>query len=321
MENLKILEVGSELAAGTRGASLGIGAIKTASLNRNSDFFRRFPTQEVPTINDTLFEDVQNPYAKHIVGVRKMLERTSDAVKAVASENIFPVILGGDHSTAAGTICGIKAANPDKRLGVIWIDAHGDLHSPFTSPSGNMHGMPLGMTANEDNLDCKVNDPKEQTLEEWARIKDIGVKGPKIKLEDIVFIGVRDTEAPEEYLMKKHGIRNIQVAEVREKGVEWAAEEALQRLAECDIIYISFDVDSMDPSISWGTGTPVPGGLTLEEAIALNKRLVEEPRVRCWEIVEVNPTLDSENKMGDAAFQVLESTVTHRQQLKGLAPA
>lgn len=310
MEKLKIVEVSSELAAGTRGASLGIGAIKTASLNKGSDFFRKYKSTVVATINETLFEDVENPHAKHIREVRIMLERTCEAVSATMAGGFVPVVLAGDHSTAAGTICGIKSANPNKRIGVIWIDAHADFHTPYTSPSGNMHGFSLAIAAAIDNLECRVNNPKESTVEEWENIKKIGADGAKIVPEDVLFIGVRSTEEPERSLMENHGIRNIAVSELREKGVKAVAEEALAHLAHCDLIYVSFDVDSMDPEeISEGTGTPVPNGLYDDEAKELNRLLVQDPKVCAWEIVEVNPTLDEHNSMAETAFEIIESTV------------
>lgn len=310
MEKLKIVEVSSELAAGTRGASLGVGAIKTASLNKGSDFFRKYKTTTVATINESLFEDIENPHAKHIREVRIVLERTCEAVSGAMNSGFLPIVLAGDHSTAAGTICGIKKANPTKRIGVIWIDAHADFHTPYTSPSGNMHGFSLAIASAIDNMECRVNDPKESTIQEWEDMKKIGIDGPKIQPEDVVFIGVRSTEEPERCLMENHNIRNFAVSEVREKGVKNIADEALQHLAACDLIYVSFDVDSMDPEeISEGTGTPVPNGLHEQEALELNRLLVQNPKVCAWEIVEVNPTLDEHNAMAETAFDIIESTV------------
>lgn len=310
MEKIKLVEVSSELAAGTRGASLGVGAIKTASLNKGSDFFRNHKSTVVPTINETLFEDIENPHAKHIHGVRLMLERTCEAVSSTITNGFMPVVLAGDHSTAAGTICGIKSAHPDKRIGVIWIDAHADFHTPYTSPSGNMHGFSLAMAAAIDNMECRVNNPKESTLQEWEQIKKIGLDGPKIKPEDVVFIGVRSTEEPERCIMENHKVRNFTVEEFRQKGVNTIVSEALQHLSACDLIYVSFDVDSMDPEeISEGTGTPVPNGLLDSEALELNSLLVQSPKVCAWEIVEVNPTLDEHNSMAETAFEIIESTV------------
>lgn len=308
MRKIKIVEVKSELAAGTRGASMGIDAIKIASLDKNSDFFTRFEPIVVQDENFRLFQQPKLDWAKYAEGVYTMIDRVCDTVAELRSQELFPIVLAGDHSTAAGTICGIKKAAPDKRLGVIWIDAHADLHSPYTTPSGNMHGMPLAMVSGIDNKECKKNDIMDSTKEIWEKIKKVGGDNPKINAEDIVFIGVRDTEEEEEFLMKKHGIKNFTIEEIQERGNAAVAREALEALKDCDQIYISFDVDSLDSSISVGTGTPVPNGLTKEQADAINSELIKDKRVCCWEIVEVNPTLDNHNQMAENAFDILEST-------------
>ncbi|WP_158856902.1 arginase [Lunatibacter salilacus] len=310
MRDIKLVEVRSELAAGTRGASMGIDALKVASLDKKSNFFSRFDPINVPDANNYLWRGNDHPYAKYVDGVYEVLQNVHQTIKDLRLNKKFPIILAGDHSTAAGTIMGIKSANPDKRLGVIWIDAHADLHTPFTTPSGNMHGMPLAICLGIDNLECKVNQPLPGTVGFWEKIKHIGGVEPKILPQDIVFIAVRDTEMPEEYLMKTYGIRNFNVAEIRQKGVPKICQQALEHLNDCDQIYISFDVDSLDSSISLGTGTPVPDGLTEIEAMELNAVLIKDKRVCCWEIVEVNPTLDSENRMAEIGFEILEST-TH----------
>src|SRR5690606_21453768 len=257
MRQIKLVEVRSEIAAGTRGASLGVDALKVASLDKKSDFFARFDPINVPDANSFLWKGNRHPFAKYIDGVYQVLNNVYDTILSLRKERTFPIILAGDHSTAAGTIMGIKAADPDKRLGVIWIDAHADLHTPFTTPSGNMHGMPLAMVSQLDNMDCQVNEPSEETVALWKRIKTIGGESPKIDPKDIVFITVRDTEASEEHLIKNYGIKNFSTQEVRSKGIDQVASEALEVLKECDQLYISFDVDSLDSSISMGTGTPV----------------------------------------------------------------
>lgn len=308
MRNIKLVEVRSELAAGTRGASMGIDALKVASLDKKSDFFASFDPINVPDANRYLWKSNKYAFAKHIDGVYQVLNNVYTTIKTLRVKKIFPIVLAGDHSTAAGTIIGIKLADPLKRLGVIWIDAHADLHTPFTTPSGNMHGMPLAICLGTDNLSCKINEPDKETLGYWEKVKNLGIPGPKILPEDIVYIGVRSTEKPEDYLMEKHGIKNFGIREIRKEGIEGIAEKVLLLLSSCDQIYISFDVDSMDSSISKGTGTPVAEGLTVEEAILLNTLLIKDKRVCCWEIVEVNPTLDTENLMAENAFEVLEST-------------
>jgi len=308
VKELKIIEVKSEIGAGTRGASLGVEAIKIASLDLNSDFFKQFESVEVENVNELLFDGAKHSYAKFIDGVMIMEERVCLEVYETIWEEFFPIIIAGDHSTAYGTIAGIKKADPKIRLGVIWIDAHADFHTPFTTPSGNMHGMALAMACGIDNLECKVNDPRGETLEYWEQIKNVGLPGAKIYPEDIVFIAVRDLEKPENYLVNKYNVNFIETEDVKKAGAAKIAEKALQMIDHCDLIYVSFDVDSLDSRISTGTGTPVPNGLTVEEAKTLNAELAKSPKVCAWEIVEVNPTLDTENRMAESAFEILEAT-------------
>ena len=177
MKEIKLIEVKSEIGAGTRGASLGIEALKIASLDLNSDFFKQYESVEVENVNELLFDGAKHSYAKFIDGVMIMEERVCLEVYETIWNDYVPVIIAGDHSTAYGSIAGIKKAHPKIRLGVIWIDAHADIHTPFTTPSGNMHGMALSMACDIDNLECKVNDPRGETLEYWEQIKDIGIPG------------------------------------------------------------------------------------------------------------------------------------------------
>lgn len=308
MRKIKLVEVRSEIAAGTRGASLGVDALKIASLDKKSNFFSQFDPIHVPDANNFLWKGNKYPFANYIDGVYHVVKNVYSTIETLRLDKKFPIVLAGDHSTAAGTIMGIKSANPEKRLGVIWIDAHADLHTPYTTPSGNMHGMPLAMAAHLDNLDCQLNHPSPETIAYWDRIKKIGGDYAKINPADIVYISVRDTEEAENFLIEQNGIKNFTTADVRALGVLEIAKQALEQLKDCDQLYISFDVDSLDSSISMGTGTPVPNGLTVEEAIQLNAELIKDKRVCCWELVEVNPTLDSENAMAEIAFEVLEIT-------------
>jgi arginase len=309
MKTIEIVEVPSELGAGTRGASLGIEALKVSARNRHSDLFSRYITHYIEHHNQNLDKPPLNPNAKYIEGILEVGENVCEVVKSSQKRNVFPIILSGDHSMSFSTISGIKAAFPEKKLGVVWIDAHADLHSPFTSPSGNMHGMPLAMVVSEDNIDCKLNQPIPDTLSKWDRIKNMGVPGKKIEYEDLVFIGLRSTEKPENHLIKKHSLMNISVEELRSEGLEMAISKTKNHLYRCDIVYVSFDVDSMDPTLSMGTGTPVPNGITLEEAMVLNEAFITWEKTVAWEMVEINPTLDEKNKMAELAFDILENNL------------
>jgi arginase len=306
MRNIKIIEVRSEIGAGTRGASLGVDAIKIAALDFMSNFFVNFSSDVIQTENHLLYEPIESPYAKRIKGVYAMYERITDSIINTKKSGMFPIVLAGDHSTGGATIAGLKMANPKRKLGVIWIDAHADLHSPYTTPSGNMHGMPLALSLADDNQSMGIHNVDAPTAEMWDKLKNIGSISPKILPEDLVFIALRDYEAEEEAIIKKNNIKVITVAEVRRKGVAQIVRQALLALNHCDDIYISFDVDSLDSSISRGTGTPVANGLKEREAEDLLASLVQNRKVCCLEITEVNPTLDKENLMAEIAFNILQ---------------
>ena len=309
MKNIKLIEVPSEIGAGTRGASLGVDAIKIAALDFMSNFFVHFPSEKIEVENNLLFEPIKSPYAKRIHGVLNMYERISKSVSESIKNNFFPVILSGDHSNAGGTIAGIKMAKPKSKLGVIWIDAHADLHTPYTTPTGNMHGMPLATAIAEDNEESKVHDLDDKTAAMWNQLKSLGKIPQKILPEDIVFISLRDYEKEEKFLIEKHGMKVITTAEVRRSGAESVSRKVLRYLSDCTDIYVSFDVDSLDAAISRGTGTPVSNGLKEREAEDLISKFMQSRKICCFEITEVNPTLDKENLMAEIAFNILQRSV------------
>jgi len=309
MKHIKLIEVPSEIGAGTRGASLGIEAIKIAALDFMSNFFIHFPSEKIQTENKLLFEPIESPYAKRIKGINAIYERVSKAVSDTMKNNFFPVVLSGDHSTAGATIAGIKMARPKSKLGVIWIDAHADLHTPYTTPSGNMHGMPMAVTINKNNEDCAVHELDEETKKQWNLLKNIGKIAPKVLPEDVVFISLRDYEKEEWHMIQKYDMKVITTKEVRSKGAENIVRAVTRYLADCTDIYISFDVDSLDSSISKGTGTPVSNGLREREAEDLISKFMQNRKVCCFEITEVNPTLDKENLMAEIAFNILQRSV------------
>jgi arginase len=306
MKRIKLIEVRSELGAGTRGASLGIDALRVACLNKGSDYFRRYNTVVAPDLNHVLFEKNHFPFAKHIDAIYTVQKGIASAVEQTLRFGEFPLVLAGDHSSANATIAGIKAAYPQKTLGVIWIDAHADIHSPFTTPSGNVHGMPLAAALNEDNLPCQRNEPDDETLFFWRRLQNLGEPGPKLRPEHLVYVVVRDTEEQEDDLIERLGIKWIKLPEIKRKGSRQLTREIYEHLRFCDLVYISFDVDSLDSSFSIGTGTPVEDGLYLSEAENLCQDLLENERVVCFEMVEINPTLDNGNTMARNAFNILE---------------
>lgn len=309
MKNIKLIEVPSEIGAGTRGASLGIEAIKIAALDFMSNFFIHFPSEKVAVDNKILFEPIESPYAKRIKGIVSVYEKVSKAVQDTIKNNFFPVVLSGDHSSAGATIAGIKMAKPKSRLGVIWIDAHADLHTPYTTPSGNMHGMPLATAINIDNKEYAVHEVDAETKKNWDFLKNIGKIAPKVLPEDIVFISLRDYEKEERAIIDKYNIKVITTNELRRKGVEIIYRSVIRHLEDCTDIYMSFDVDSLDSSISKGTGTPVSNGLKEREAEDLVSKFMQSRKLACFEVTEVNPTLDKENMMAEIAFHILQRSI------------
>ncbi|AEA42524.1 arginase [Fluviicola taffensis] len=305
---IEIIVNNSELTAGTRGASLGPGAIMTAARKANSPYFGLYPLHPLPDLNHFLDRENETEFAKNIIPYKQVFESVATKTQSVIEKGSFPIILAGDHGSAAGTIAGIKAAFPNKRLGVIWIDAHGDLHSPYTTPSGNMHGMPLSLSLGNDNLGYQRNTPSEQTIQIWNELKFKYTNASKVNPSDLIFIGVRDTEHEEDQLIAENNITNHTVEAIRKDGAPAIVTQTLKQLEPCDIIYVSFDVDSMDPEItSFGTGTPVGNGIFPEEAEEILTLLAKNPKTVCIEFVEVNPCLDNKiNVMAETAFSLLE---------------
>lgn len=311
MKEIKIIKNRSDIGAGTRGADMGIDAIEIAAINAGSNFFNRYAYIDVPSLNEAIYEKQNTPYGVRIDKVREVCERLSDCVKDALLENKFPLVLSGDHSSALGTISGIKCTFPTKRLGVVWIDAHADIHSPYTTPSGNIHGMPLAAALADDNMDRKKNQVTPTTFENWEAMKNIGGISPKLLHQDLIYFGVRDTESPEDYTIAKNKIKNYKVEEIRYRGMEVCLAEALEKLANTDFIYISFDVDSMDCDlISKGTGTPVSKGFDQDEVKQIIIGFIASGKVNCLEVAEVNPCLDNKgNAMAEAVFEMLNDVL------------
>lgn len=307
--NVTFLINKSEITAGTRGASLGPDAIITAARKKGSYLFGENTLEKTTNTNGYLDRPTKYPFAKRIDGLLSVYQELNSKVVDIINKNSFPIILAADHGSAGGTISGLKSAFPDKRIGAVWIDAHADIHTPYTTPSGNMHGMPLASVMNIDNLECKINDVDSETESLWNQLKNVGGTTQKINPEDVVYVAVRDTEEQEEKVIEKFGIKWFTVNDVRTQGISSIAEGINERLKNCDVIYVTFDVDSMDPDMtSHGTGTPVPDGISQNEAKDLLVALAQNKKTACIEIVEVNPCLDEkENTMAEVTLEILEA--------------
>ena len=315
--HIKLIKNRSDIGAGTRGSDMGIDALEIAAINADNDFFNRHLYQDVVTHNETIYQKNTNSFAQRIEHVAEQCNRVCDAVATKLHQNFFPIVLSGDHSSALGTISGIKKAYPNKKLGVIWIDAHADIHSPYTSPSGNIHGMPLAAALGLDHTHIQINEISDDTISHWTDLKNIGVNGPKLTPNHLVYLGLRDFEAAEKKVIEAASISNYTVEQLREQGIRNIITDTIKKLEDTDYFYVSFDVDSLDcDQISFGTGTPVKSGFLPEEINQILQQLVSTNKVVCLEIAEINPLLDNKgNKMAETAFQILSN---FEQQLTSL---
>ena len=296
----------SEIGAGTRGSSLAVNAIRIASIKKQEHAFFHLPSVVVKNKNEWIETECSTPHALNIEKVLEVYKNIVSAITPILKKKEFPLIISGDHSNAGGTIAAIRKAHPDKRIGLVWIDAHADLHSPYTTPSGNIHGMALAISLAEDNLENAINEPNKETLDYWHDLKLAGGVEPEILPEDMVFVGLRSFEEPEAAIIKKDELRNYSMMEIVNRGVPAVGHEILDRLSKADLIYVSFDVDVIDLEISQGTGTPVKHGLSQYQAMELIKTLVASPKTIAFEAVEVNPLLDLKgNVMAEIALETL----------------
>ena len=275
-----------DLGQGRRGVDMGPSAIRYAGLEERLASFGchvvdrgNVATPEPESLS------VSDESARFLPEILEACSRLAGIVAEVTDEGAIPLVLGGDHSIALGTLAGLcaRAGEPG---GVLWIDAHGDLNTPATSPSGNVHGMPLaaalGLAGDGFSHD--------------------GLALPAVDPERAVLVGVRSLDPSERTLIRERGIRVITMTEIDRVGIERCMNEALDRVAGPGFVHVSIDLDALDPEIAPGVGTPVKGGLTYREAHLACEDLAESGLVGSLELVEVNPILDREN--GSAAIAV-----------------
>ncbi len=299
----------SSVGATCLGAHLGPDAVMAAlhehGLDKLLDPITRANIQDIPSSKND--NDVKECQMNHPEAVYNNLNETAETVAKTQQD--FTLVFGGDHSTGAGTYFGLQKKYPGQRIGTIWFDAHADLNCPGSSGSGNLHGMPVAIMlhrAFEGNEIYKEydgflsNDPKIW----WSIMKSLG---QPLKHTDLVYIGARDIDDGETSVMEKYGIPNFTVDDIQKQGIEKILEQSLEHLKDCDKIYVSFDVDGMDPSVSKGTGTCVDDGVLFEDAQKLCNILSREKKVCCFEFTEVNPLLDDNNKMGKAVSELLQT--------------
>lgn len=294
-KEINIVVSGWEYGAGKSGTSNGPEALIN-ELQKHITL-PHVPTRVEQTVEEEDVTTIYFPYlrrAKHLIAHQS---RLADSLEKLYHQNNKTLLLTGDHSNAIGGIAGFCRNRNTQRTGIIWVDAHLDLHSPYTTPSGNIHGMSVNSAIEIDNRKNQINDINEECASLWEQIKDLK-KGDAIPTENIVFIGIRSFEDPELEIIRDYGIQVIFAEEVHAKGIDWAIEEAIKHLEpRTDYWYVSFDVDSMDPAISEGTGTPEINGLNKDQAKNLIHSFWRHPKTECFEITEINPSLDTSNPM------------------------
>lgn len=286
MAEISILGIPLDLGAGRRGVDMGPSALRLAGLAGSLERLGHsvsdrgnvaMPVAEALESRDGL------PYAEVIA---ESCRQAFLKLKDLPPEQ-FPIALGGDHSVSLGSVSGVAQAG---RTGVLWIDAHADLNTPASSPSGNVHGMPLSHLLG-------AGDP---------RLLNIWGGGAVLEPRDLVFIGLRSLDPFERAFIREHGVRAYTMKEIDRRGLAVVAEEALEYLG-APRLHVSFDADALDPALAPGVGTPVPGGLSYREAHLLMELLADSGKVSSLDLVEVNPVLDVRNSTGRIMVEMASS--------------
>lgn len=304
MKNVKIITIESDFGAGTKGAKLGPQAMLKHLPHQI------FPNSEITQVKIEDFkEEEKDVYAKahHINSILNIQKNAIDCIQKNHKDGYISFIASGDHSNGLAAISAYKDLYPSNDLGVIWIDAHADLHTPYTSPSGNIHGMPLGAALGlEKNASNKIEIDRETQIK-WKQLIQLGKNkiSPKISPNNLVFIDIRDLEPEEVNIIQEHKILHFTPDDRKNLSIQSIISKSITHLSHCQHIYISFDVDSLDPHFSAGTGTPVHGGLSVDEAKELIHAFWNLPNVFAFEITEINPLLDRLNPMEEVAAKII----------------
>lgn len=295
---VSILGIPMDLGAGRRGVDMGVSALRNAHLAATL----RQLGLEVSDLGDVSVP-VPETLDKHdragLVFLEPILEACRATVRRVSElpGDVFPLTLGGDHSVSMGTVTGnaLRGGSAGERMGLIWVDAHTDYNTPASSPSGNIHGMPVAHLIGLGD----------------AGLAGLG-GGWHMRPEDIVMIGIRSVDGKERDLLREAGIKAYTMKDVDQLGMTRITEETLERLSGVQKLHVSFDADALDPSVAPGVGTPVPGGLTYREGHLLMELLSESGRVTSMDIVEVNPILDTRNQTAEVMVGMAASLLGQR---------
>ena len=292
-----ITNVHLDLGAGRRGTDMGPSAIHVAGLVPELEALR-YEILRVSTYGTESFESaaVADPTARFLPHIQQVCARLADEVERNCAEGALPLVLGGDHSQAIGTISGLARfyRKQNKRIGVVWVDAHTDINTPESSPTGNIHGMPLAVLLGHG--------PKSLTA--------IAGDQPALDPRDVVVIGARDVDDGERRMVRELGLRVYTMQELDERGTSVCVREAFDRVQTGTAgVHLSFDLDGVDPSGAPGVGTPVPGGLSVRESHLICETAARTGRLLGMEMVELNPTLDQANLTGRLAVWLIASAL------------
>lgn len=275
-----------DLGQDRRGVDMGPSAIRYARLQGSLEELG-LPVTDLGNEETPIPETVrQNEEARHLDAIRDVCTRVAGRAGTMVSGGLFPVFLGGDHSVSIGTVSGVAAAAG--RTGVIWLDAHADFNTPETSPSGNIHGMPLAALTGRGHPDL------------------VGI-GSGVRTEDVVMIGLRSVDREERSLLMEAGVRVYTMKEIDAYGAASVVRRALKDLSHLERVHLSFDLDVVDPGIAPGVGTPVRGGLTYREAHLVMELINEADIITSLDVVEVNPILDERNGTAELAVELVAS--------------
>lgn len=299
--NISFIGVPMDLGGGRRGVDMGPSAVRIAGIERGVKAlgFGFKDLGNVPVREPKDWNNPPNPNARFEEEIAECCADLRDRVLGVLEEGSLPMVVGGDHSIAAGTVAGISSHYHAKneKIGLLWFDAHGDMNTPESSPSGNIHGMPLAA--------CIGRGADAMTR--------LGKRFPMVDVERSVIVGARDIDSTERKEILDAGIRCYTMREIDIKGMARVMEEALEIVNDgtCGF-HLSFDVDGTDPSLAPGVGTPVPGGTTWRESHLVMEIAAETQRMLGIEMTEVNPILDDRNRTAVSAVELLLSALGKR---------
>ncbi|RBP88059.1 arginase [Cytobacillus firmus] len=291
-QKLSIIGMPMDLGQMRRGVDMGPSAIRYAGVNeRLKCLFEEIHDQGDIAIGRPEVQIDPNSNLRNLDLIAEKTEKLGEEVDKAIESGSFPLVLGGDHSIAIGTLAGVSKHY--KNLGVIWYDAHGDLNTAETSPSGNIHGMPLAVSLG-------IGHPL---------LTNVGGYAPKVKPENIVIIGARSLDEGERELIKERGIKVYTMHEIDRIGMTKVMEESITYLKErnTDGVHLSLDLDGLDPHDAPGVGTPVIGGISYRESHLAMEMLAESQIITSAEFVEVNPILDDKNKTATVAVALMGS--------------